>query len=111
MRRMERVTGRTDDMIVLRGVNVFPTQIEEIVLRVPGLAPHYQCVVSRPGRLDELTVRVEARAGAGDHAALGRRLEAMVKHGVGVTVTAEVLPPAALERSVGKATRLVDLRP
>jgi phenylacetate-CoA ligase len=111
MRRMERVTGRTDDMIVLRGVNVFPTQIEEIVLRVPGLTPHYQCVVSRPGRLDELTVRVEARAGAGDHAALGRRLEAMVKHGVGVTVTAEVLPPAALERSVGKATRLVDLRP
>ena len=60
-RRMEKVTGRTDDMMIIRGVNVFPTQIEEVVLRVPGLAPHFQCVLSRPDRLDTLTVRVEAR--------------------------------------------------
>jgi phenylacetate-CoA ligase len=111
MRRMERITGRTDDMIVLRGVNVFPTQFEEVILRVPGLAPHYQCVVTRPGRLDELTVRVEARSPASDVDALGRELEHLVKQGVGVTVAVEVLPPAALERSIGKAKRLVDLRP
>src|SRR5690242_16188359 len=64
MRRMERITGRTDDMIILRGVNLFPTQVEELILRVPGLAPHFQLVLSRPHRLDELTVRVEARPDA-----------------------------------------------
>ena len=61
---MEKITGRTDDMIILRGVNLFPTQIEELILRVPGLAPHFQLVLSRPERLDELTVRVEARIDA-----------------------------------------------
>jgi phenylacetate-CoA ligase len=110
MRRMERVTGRTDDMMVLRGVNVFPSQIEEVILGVPGLSPHYQCVVSRPGRLDELTVRVEARAAGSDADALGRELEHRVKQAVGVTVAVEVLRPAALERSIGKAKRLLDLR-
>ena len=72
MRRMEKVTGRTDDMIILRGVNLFPTQIEELILRVPGLSPHFQLVLPRPHRLDELTVRVEARpatAGADERAA------------------------------------------
>ena len=59
-RRMEKVTGRTDDMMIVRGVNVFPTQIEEQILKVGGLAPHYLCVLTRPGRMDELTVRVEA---------------------------------------------------
>ncbi len=57
---MEKITGRTDDMIILRGVNLFPTQIEELILRTPALSPHFQCVLTRPGRLDELTVRVEA---------------------------------------------------
>ena len=61
MRRMEKITGRSDDMIILRGVNLFPTQIEELILRTPALAPHFQCVLSRSARLDELTVRVERR--------------------------------------------------
>jgi phenylacetate-CoA ligase len=114
MRRMEKVTGRTDDMIILRGVNVFPTQIEELILRVPGLAPHYQCVVDRPDRLDELTVRVEARAEHTDDSErdeLARQLSTLVKHNVGVTVRVDVLHPTALERSIGKAKRLVDKRP
>ena len=64
MRRMEKITGRSDDMIILRGVNLFPTQIEEIVLRTPGLAPHFQLVLTTEGRLDALTVRVEARPDA-----------------------------------------------
>jgi phenylacetate-CoA ligase len=64
MRRIERITGRTDDMMILRGVNLFPTQIEELILQVPGLSPHFQCVLSRLQRLDVLTVRVERRAGA-----------------------------------------------
>ena len=113
MRRMEKVTGRSDDMMILRGVNVFPTQIEEMILRLPELAPHYECVLARPGRLDELTVRVETRAAGLAEAArqsLGERLGALVKQNVGVSVGVDVLPPAALERSVGKARRLVDNR-
>src|ERR671915_724874 len=64
MRRVEKITGRTDDMIILRGVNLFPTQIEELILRIPALAPHFQCVLGRTGPMDELTVRVERRADA-----------------------------------------------
>ncbi len=114
MRRMEKVTGRSDDMIILRGVNLFPTQVEELLLRVPGLAPHFQCVLSRPHRLDELTVRVEARpdaAGAAERRA--RRpseLARLVKHTIGVTVDVDVVEPGAIERSMGKAKRVVDLR-
>ena len=111
MRRMAKVTGRTDDMMIVRGVNVFPAQIEELLLRVPGLAPHYQCVLDRPGRLDELTVRVEARPGAGDPAGAARALADRVKHNIGVSVRVEVLAPDALERSAGKARRIVDNRP
>ena len=91
-------------------MNVFPTQIEELILRVPGLAPHYVCVIDRPGRLDELTVRVEARADPVE-ASLAAQLVALVKHNVGVTVRVEVLPPGALERSIGKAKRIQDNRP
>src|SRR5262249_55423907 len=65
-RRMEKVTGRSDDMMIIRGVNVFPTQIEELILRMPALAPHFQCVLTRPDRLDELEVRVEARTAVSD---------------------------------------------
>lgn len=112
MRRMARVTGRSDDMMIVRGVNVFPTQIEELILRVPGLAPHYQCVLDRPGRLDELTVRVETRD---EHVegrdGLAAALRDLVKHNVGVSVRVEVVPPAGLERSIGKARRIVDNRP
>ena len=113
MRRMERITGRSDDMIILRGVNLFPTQIEELILRLPGLSPHFQLVLSRPHRLDELSVRVESRAnaaGAEERAAAERRLAELVKHTIGVTVTVDVVEPDAIERSAGKAQRIVDLR-
>ena len=113
MRRMERITGRSDDMIILRGVNLFPTQVEELILRVDGLSPHFQLVLSRPRRLDELTVRVEARpgaAGAEQRDTCARRLAALLKENVGVTVEVDVVEPDLLERSAGKAQRLVDLR-
>ncbi len=113
MRRMERVTGRTDDMIILRGVNVFPTQIEELILRTPGLSAHYQLVLTRPHRLDEMTVRVEARpdaAGAVERARAGLKLAELVKGMIGVTVVVDVVEPDLLERSLGKAQRIVDLR-
>ncbi len=112
MRRMEKITGRSDDMIILRGVNVFPSQVEELLLRVDGLAPHYQLVLSRPHRLDELTVRVESRAGrtAQDRAELGLVLAHLVKQHVGVTAACDVVEPGALERSQGKAQRVLDLR-
>ncbi|MFC8794836.1 phenylacetate--CoA ligase PaaK [Streptomyces cinereoruber] len=111
-RRMEKVTGRSDDMIVLRGVNLFPTQIEEIVLRTPAVAPHFQLRLTREGRLDALTVRVEARADAtpGQRAEAARTIAAAVKDGIGVSVGVEVVDPETLERSVGKIRRIVDLR-
>jgi phenylacetate-CoA ligase len=100
-------------MIILRGVNLFPTQIEELILRVDGLAPHFQLVLSRPQRLDELSVRVEARpssAASDERAACGRRLAELVKDTIGVTVDVDVIEPGLIERSVGKAQRVVDLR-
>jgi phenylacetate-CoA ligase len=111
-RRMQKVTGRTDDMMIVRGVNVFPTQVEEQILSVEGLTPHYLCVLTRPGNLDELTVRVEAHGSVaeGDRVGLGARLAKRVKDHVGVTVNVEVLAPHALERSLGKAKRISDLR-
>ncbi|KOX20586.1 MULTISPECIES: phenylacetate--CoA ligase PaaK [unclassified Streptomyces] len=111
-RRMEKVTGRSDDMIILRGVNLFPTQIEEIVLRTPAVAPHFQLRLTREGRLDALTVRAEARADAtaGQRAEAARTIAAAVKDGIGVSVGVEVVDPETLERSVGKIRRIVDLR-
>ncbi len=111
-RRMEKITGRTDDMIILRGVNVFPTQLEEIVLRTAGLSPHFQLVLTREGRLDELTVRVEARADCPPERRqlAGRELTREVKGRVGVTVAVEVIDPETLERSMGKLQRVVDRR-
>jgi phenylacetate-CoA ligase len=111
-RRMEKVTGRTDDMMIVRGVNVFPTQIEEQILRVDGLAPHYVCVLTRPGRMDDLLVRVEASDSAwlDQRATLAEQLAARVKDLVGVTIGVEVVDPYALERSLGKAKRIDDRR-
>jgi phenylacetate-CoA ligase len=112
MRRMEKVTGRTDDMMIVRGVNVFPTQIEELILRTPALSPHFQCVLTREGRLDDMRVRVERRPDAqptdAEHA--GRELEALVKQLIGVSVEVDVLDPDRIERSVGKMRRIVDQR-
>ena len=111
-RRMAKITGRSDDMMIVRGVNVFPSQIEEHILRIDGLTPHYLCVLTRPGTMDELTVRVERRADA-DAAlvdAAGALLRKRVKDTVGVTVTVTVEEPHALERSLGKAKRIEDRR-
>jgi phenylacetate-CoA ligase len=112
MRRMEKITGRSDDMIILRGVNLFPTQIEELILRTPALSPHFQCVLSRPGRMDEMAVRVERRpdAAAAEARAGGDQLGTLIKNTIGVTVTVEVLEPDGVERSMGKMRRIVDER-
>ncbi|GHG09219.1 phenylacetate-coenzyme A ligase [Streptomyces filamentosus] len=111
-RRMEKVTGRSDDLIILRGVNLFPTQVEEIVLRTPAVAPHFQLRLTREGRLDSLTVRAEARADATseERAEAARTIAREVKDGIGVSVGVEVVDPETLERSVGKLRRIVDLR-
>jgi phenylacetate-CoA ligase len=112
-RRMARVTGRCDDMIILRGVNLFPAQIEELVLRTPGVAPHFQLRLTRSGHRDELTVRAEARPGTTTRVReeAGAALARAVKEGVGVTVRTEIADPGTLERSVGKIRRVVDDRP
>ena len=113
MRRMEKITGRSDDMIILRGVNLFPTQVEELILRTPGLSPHFQLVLSRPGRLDELTVRVEARPDAGaveQRARAEAELTRLVRENIGVSIAVDVVEPEAIERSQGKAKRVLDLR-
>jgi phenylacetate-CoA ligase len=112
MRRMQRITGRSDDMIILRGVNVFPTQIEEIVLQTAGLSPHFQLVLTTAGRMDALVVRVEARHDTppGRRDAAARELTTAVKDRIGVTVACEVADPDTLERSVGKLQRLIDRR-
>jgi phenylacetate-CoA ligase len=113
MRRIEKITGRSDDMIILRGVNLFPTQIEELILRVPSLSPHFQCELSRPGRMDKMTVRVERRPGidalVGDQG--GEALSKLVKNHIGVSVAVDVVDPGGIERSVGKMRRIIDHRP
>ncbi|MCQ4207058.1 phenylacetate--CoA ligase PaaK [Streptomyces longispororuber] len=111
-RRIEKLTGRSDDMVILRGVNLFPTQVEEIVLRTPGVAPHFQLRLTREGRMDALTVRAEARPDATreERDAAARAIAAGMKDGVGVTVGVEIVDPETLERSVGKIKRIMDLR-
>jgi phenylacetate-CoA ligase len=113
MRRMEKVTGRSDDLMIVRGVNVFPTQIEELVLSVEGLTPYFQCVLDRPHRLDELTVVVEAAPSAPDTRwpELGDVVASLVKRRIGVTAAVRVVAPGGIERSLGKARRIVDNRP
>jgi phenylacetate-CoA ligase len=101
--RMSRVLGRTDDMLIIRGVNVFPSEIERALLGVPELGPHYQLVVERPGHLDELTVQVE---GAVDATVVRRRLH----DALGLAAQVEVVPPGSLARSEGKALRVIDRR-
>jgi phenylacetate-CoA ligase len=111
-RRMEKVTGRTDDLIILRGVNVFPTQIEEIVLKVDGLAPHFQLVRSTRGRMEHLTVRAEARPDCPTdrREVAAVELVAAIKDNLGISVEAAVVDPDTLERSVGKLQRVIDRR-
>ncbi len=111
MRRMEKVTGRSDDMIILRGVNVFPTQIEECLMQVPGLAPHFQIELARPDRMDVMTVLCEVADSSADAAELGKALSGLVKTHVGVSVKIDVREVGAVARSEGKAVRIVDNRP
>ena len=109
MRRIARITGRSDDMMIIRGVNVFPSQIEELVLKDPALAPHYRIEISRQGTLDTMRVMVE-RAGDGAAAPIAQRLAHHIKSYVGVTAEVIVGEPGAVERSLGKAKRVIDRR-
>jgi phenylacetate-CoA ligase len=114
MRRMERITGRSDDMMIVRGVNVFPTQIEEQLLRCPGLAPHYQIELRREQRLDVMRLFVEAHprhADAASRAAQAALLATHIRNSVGIGVEVVVGDPGGVERSAGKARRVIDLRP
>jgi phenylacetate-CoA ligase len=117
MRRIERVKGRSDDMLIIRGVNVFPSQIEAVLGKEPQLAPHYVLEVRRPHNLDELDVLVEmrpelsGRIDADQNAALAKKAEQLIKGYVGVTATVRVLEPGTIERSQGKAKRVIDRRP
>jgi phenylacetate-CoA ligase len=112
MRRMEKITGRSDDMMIVRGVNVFPTQIEELILRDERLSAHFVIELKREERLDTMTVKVEARADADEasRAACNRDLAHHIKELIGVTAAIETLPAGSVERSLGKARRIVDLR-
>jgi phenylacetate-CoA ligase len=111
MRRLARITGRTDDMLIVRGVNVFPSQIEELILRTTGLSPHYRLEMARAGHLNALTVHVECLAQAADEDArqrAARELRHHVKSLIGITIDVAVHLPGTLERSVGKAKRFHD---
>ncbi|MCW2819013.1 MAG: phenylacetate-CoA ligase, partial [Marmoricola sp.] len=112
-RRMGRITGRSDDMIILRGVNLFPTQVEELILATRELSPHFQCLLDREGSLDSMTVLVERRAHAtlAEAEAAGVELQRQVKARIGVSVGVDVVDPDTVERSVGKMRRIVDRRP
>ena len=114
MRRMEKITGRSDDMMIVRGVNVFPTQIEELILKHPELSAHYQCVLTRDGHLDRLTLLVETRAGLAPERPEARAAAQQVQHDIkvyiGTTVDLELRAEGGIERSVGKAKRVLDLR-
>jgi len=112
MRRMAKISGRTDDMLIIRGVNVFPSQIEELILRCEGLAPHYAIEVTRPNRLDEISIVVEARPEIADdaHLAQGKLLAAKLKDNIGISADIRVAASGSLPRSAGKASRVKDHR-
>ncbi len=114
MRRMEKITGRSDDMMIVRGVNVFPTQIEELILKQPALAPHYQCILTREGPLDELTIAVEVAHGVDAGGAPARDAAAALGHAIkayiGTSARIDLRPEGGIERSMGKARRVVDQR-
>jgi len=114
MRRIEKITGRTDDMIILRGVNVFPTQIEVEILKCAGLTPHFQIELSRADRMDVMTVNVEAAKGHEDpeaRDASAKELAHHIKSAIGISTEIAVCEVGGVERSLGKAVRVVDNRP
>jgi phenylacetate-CoA ligase len=111
---MGKINGRSDDMLIIRGVNVFPSQIEELVLKMPALAPHYQLVLTREGHMDKLEVVTEARPDvpASQHEQLGRELEHNIKTFVGVSTKVTLAGAGGIERTqTGKARRVIDKRP
>ena len=113
MRRMDKITGRSDDLIILRGVNVFPSQIEEHILKIDGISPHYQIELSKSGPLDVMKVRVEAAPGNEDadrRGALAAQLAENIKQNVGISAEIDVTPIGKVDRSAGKAVRIIDRR-
>ena len=110
MRRMEKITGRSDDMMIIRGVNVFPSQIEEQILKQPELSPHYVLELTKDGPMDHLTVLVELQPGAGDSNS-AEKLKHNIKSLIGVTADVRLVPFSTIERSIGKAKRVIDKRP
>ena len=113
MRRMDKITGRSDDLIILRGVNVFPSQIEEHILKIDGISPHYQIELSKSGPLDVMKVRVEAAPGNEDadrRGALAAQLAENIKQNVGISAEIDVTPVGKVDRSAGKAVRIIDRR-
>lgn len=113
MRRIARISARTDDMLIIRGVNLFPSQIEELLMAEQGLSPHYQLVVTRPASLDQLAVMVEAAptADPAERARAAASLTHRIKGLIGVSADVRVLDPGSVERSLGKARRVIDERP
>jgi phenylacetate-CoA ligase len=112
--RIRRITGRNDDMLIIRGVNVYPSQVEAVLVGLPDVAPHYQLVVERKGAMDQLTVEVEIAPGLaamGAHSAIAERVQHHIKSMVGVTAEVVMKQPGEIPRSQGKAVRVRDLRP
>jgi len=114
MRRMEKITGRSDDMMIVRGVNVFPTQIEELILKQSALSAHYQCLLRKEGPLDTLTIKVETRTGLSAHSTEAQtaalKLEQDAKAYIGTSLKVELCNQGEVERSMGKAKRVIDQR-
>jgi phenylacetate-CoA ligase len=114
MRRMEKITGRSDDMMIVRGVNVFPTQIEELILRQSALSAHYQCILQKDGPLDTLTVRVETCTGLSCDSSEAKQAAVKLEHDakayIGTSLKVELCPEGGIERSMGKAKRVIDKR-
>ena len=114
MRRMEKITGRSDDMMIVRGVNVFPTQIEELILRQSALSAHYQCILQKEGPLDTLTVKVETRTGLSCDSSEANQAATNLEHDakayIGTSLKVELCPEGGIERSMGKAKRVIDKR-
>lgn len=109
--RIQRVRGRTDDMLIVRGVNLFPSEVERVLLRAEGLLPHYNLVLERAGSMDRITIRVEAKPELSAREGLARQVQKDLKAELGLTATVEILPPGALGRSEGtKALRVIDRR-
>jgi phenylacetate-CoA ligase len=108
--RMSPVRGRSDDMLIIRGMNLYPSEVEHALLGVDGVAPHYQLIVDRPGELDQLTINCEPREDGIDRDALRARIGHALREGTGITIAVELLAPGAVPRSEGKAVRVVDRR-